>query len=190
MIAAKTDYGKSARLYAVSTLVLTSGDMATETENPPEEAIQEILAWLHQAQPKRLLLVCPADSALHRAVTHVHEGARRLDPEAAVPEALDDNVYDLAIVAQTLERLPRENAGMLLSRLRDLHSKRFLTLVHLGGESGWSNTELIAYGMKRCGRFPGGYALYRFNIHDYKDTPDWLNAKHWAHPERWGKARW
>lgn len=170
--------------------MLTNRAMTAETDNPPEEAIREILAWLHRSEPERLLLVCPADSPLHRAVAHVHDGVRRLDPEAATPGALDDNVYDLAIVAQTLERLPREDAGMLLSRLRDLHSKRFLALVRLDGDSGWSNTDLIAYGMKRCARFPGGYALFRFNIHDYKDTPDWLNARYWAHPERWGKERW
>lgn len=164
--------------------------MTSKPEAPPEDAIREILAWLHQAAPERLLLIGPADSPLHRAVARVRGDARRLEPEQAAPEALSDAVYDLAVVAGALEVLPRREAGMLLSRLRDLHSKRFLALVRLGGEGGWSNTDLIAYGMKRCGGFADGYALYRFNIYDYKDTPDWLNAKYWAHPERWGKERW
>ena len=27
--------------------------------------------------------------------------------------------------------------------------------------------------------------LYYFDIETYKTVPDWLNARYWAHPERW-----
>jgi hypothetical protein len=30
-----------------------------------------------------------------------------------------------------------------------------------------------------------GIALYRHDIASYKNVPDWLNARFWAHPERW-----
>ncbi len=30
----------------------------------------------------------------------------------------------------------------------------------------------------------------KYDIADYKSVPDWLNPRHWAHPERWNKARW
>lgn len=29
-----------------------------------------------------------------------------------------------------------------------------------------------------------------YDIASYKAVPDWLNPRHWAHPERWNKARW
>ena len=29
-----------------------------------------------------------------------------------------------------------------------------------------------------------------FNIQDYKVSPDWLSARHWAHPELWDIYRW
>jgi len=32
--------------------------------------------------------------------------------------------------------------------------------------------------------------IYLFDIETYKRTPDWLNARHWANPELWGKYRW
>ncbi len=32
--------------------------------------------------------------------------------------------------------------------------------------------------------------LYRFDIADYKTTPDWLNSRYWAHPELFDKHRW
>lgn len=33
-------------------------------------------------------------------------------------------------------------------------------------------------------------SLFRVALYDYKPVPDWLNARFWAHPERWGKAFW
>lgn len=32
--------------------------------------------------------------------------------------------------------------------------------------------------------------LMFFDIRQYKNPPDWLNARHWAHPELWNKYRW
>lgn len=29
-----------------------------------------------------------------------------------------------------------------------------------------------------------------YHIGEYKPVPDWLNPRHWAHPERWNKSRW
>ncbi|WP_407275015.1 DUF6231 family protein [Halothiobacillus sp. DCM-1] len=29
-----------------------------------------------------------------------------------------------------------------------------------------------------------------YSIRDYKTVPDWLNPRHWAHPERWDQSRW
>ena len=33
-------------------------------------------------------------------------------------------------------------------------------------------------------------SVWLFNILDYKQVPDWLNAKYWANPENWNKYRW
>lgn len=33
-------------------------------------------------------------------------------------------------------------------------------------------------------------ALWQFNLYDYKQLPNWLNADYWANPENWGKYRW
>jgi len=34
------------------------------------------------------------------------------------------------------------------------------------------------------------FGLFKYNISDYKTTPDWLNADNWANPEMWGKYWW
>lgn len=28
--------------------------------------------------------------------------------------------------------------------------------------------------------------IYHYSLHGYKSIPDWLNARYWAHSERWG----
>ena len=32
--------------------------------------------------------------------------------------------------------------------------------------------------------------LWQFNLYDYKQLPNWLNADYWANPENWDKRRW
>lgn len=32
--------------------------------------------------------------------------------------------------------------------------------------------------------------LWQFNLYDYKQLPNWLNADYWANPENWDKHRW
>lgn len=46
--------------------------------------------------------------------------------------------------------------------------------------------EFLALGFERLFASPDGTAaLYCHDIATYKTVPDWLNAKYWAHPERW-----
>jgi len=33
-------------------------------------------------------------------------------------------------------------------------------------------------------------ALFGFELFGYEDRPEWLNPRHWAHPELWDKFRW
>ena len=32
---------------------------------------------------------------------------------------------------------------------------------------------------------PNNMNLYEYDLDTYKTVPDWLNARYWAHPERW-----
>lgn len=32
--------------------------------------------------------------------------------------------------------------------------------------------------------------LWQFNLYDYKQLPNWLNADYWANPENWNRFRW
>ncbi|UCE88323.1 MAG: hypothetical protein JSW10_08150 [Pseudomonadota bacterium] len=107
-------------------------------------------------------------------------------------------MVDLALVSGVLERLDKQVAGMLVARLRDLHARHVLIAVPIGPHwsghrSHWEPTDLIALGMVRIGRFGSAERplhLYTYDLHDYKPTPDWLNARHWANPELFDKFWW
>ena len=94
--------------------------------------------------------------------------------------------------------MDKAEAGRLIAGLRDIHTSRFYTVVPVGDQrtdqqSAWEPSDLIAYGMSLAGQYSDDgnpVHLYRFDINDYKKTPDWFNADHWANPELWDKYRW
>jgi len=162
--------------------------------------------WLGSARdagPRSLLLVAPtadvraaadaaqiADDCAARfpdcRVERLDAGAPPLDPAAA------SGVRHELVLALGLERLPADTARRLLARLRDLHTAGRL-LVLLDDERQALAAELPALGLHRlaaAGEQVSAMACYQFSLRDYKLTPDWLNARFWARPERWGRARW
>lgn len=94
--------------------------------------------------------------------------------------------------------MDKTEAGAVIARVRDLHAHRLLLLVPAassrhGANGPWQEGDLIAYGMHRVGTYgedKNQYALYEFDINNYKTTSDWLDSKYWAHPELWNKHRW
>ena len=104
----------------------------------------------------------------------------------------------LGVVSNTLEMLDKDRAGQLISRLRDLHTGRFMAVVKIGENwdqtrSTWQTSELFGYGMKLVNRYQSDSKpihLYKYDIVTYKQKPEWLNPKDWANPALWGKFRW
>lgn len=150
----------------------------------------DLTILLDVVRPASLLLIDPAaieppPVGADCRVTHL----RAVDPVQLA--ALDR--HDLGVVANTLERLDRKTGGLLLGRLRDLLTRRFVVLVPLGAgweglESRWEMADLLGYGMSLMVRYQeNGWplGLFHYAIESYKTTPEWFNSRHWAHPERW-----
>lgn len=109
--------------------------------------------------------------------------------------------FSLALVVNRFSGVEEELVigKNLLGRVRDVYAERVLHIVIndseidvVAGRSGWSLTDSLELGFVKLGKFrfeTGDVAVYEFNIHRYKHEPDWLNARHWANPERWGQAR-
>ncbi|MGU9957447.1 MAG: DUF6231 family protein, partial [Arenicellales bacterium WSBS_2016_MAG_OTU3] len=96
---------------------------------------------------------------------------------------------DIVLVTQTLDERNHDLMRLLIASLRDRIAKRFLLFAHTAShnKTHWNQNELIALGLSRMGQSPhtsDKTALFHYNINDYKQTPDWLNAKYWANPEQ------
>ena len=101
--------------------------------------------------------------------------------------------FELAIVADTLDKLDKESAELLIARLRDLHAKLLWVEVPENQLDCYSSDDAIAQGMRMVS--PGGFGSrepqwYEFSLQFYKPVPQWLNAAHWANPDQWDKSRW
>lgn len=158
---------------------------------------------LESYAPASLLALGAGADALLADYRSAHPECRitELDPRGtlqgpALLEALaDEGRFDFVVVgAGVLEHLDANTGANLLARLRDLHTSRFcVALRRHDGAGCWQSAELIAMGLAHwSSEDVDGSALeiYGFDLGTYKATPDWLNARHWAHPEHWGKYRW
>ena len=160
-------------------------------EPPPTEPLTALRARLAAWLPASILAI--GDTAAEASRAHVAEF-----PDCGL-ETLVLGAGERAARA-TLGRLGRYEAAVvsgvdapeILGRLRDLHAARVCALAHDALAPGSPRARaLSALGFVRTGGpLAGGDALYVFDIDRYKRTPDWLNSRHWAHPERWDKERW
>ncbi len=165
----------------------------------PLDVAEQVIACVRQQPPSTLLIASDSPSAaneLQRDLVTI-DSTIQTDTRAVEPsrDATADR-HDLAIVMifdsnQTME--PRQRR--LISQLRDTGSARVLVTVsqETAAAGWWRIADLIALGYRRSAgsrKLTSGWAIYYYDIHDYKTTPDWLNRRYWANPERWDEERW
>ena len=114
--------------------------------------------------------------------------ARDLLPEAPVQlcEAYAQNTSpaQLAVVMGALNDLDAAQARTLLARVRDFISPRIIVIA--GAHCPLDRLAFLAIGYDTLSADEAAHvALYQFDLNTYKQVPDWLNARYWAHPERW-----
>ncbi len=153
-----------------------------------------------ELSPESLLAVAPHARALFGEYLKAHPQCRleQLSAPDLVQGRSRIEPCRLAVVTDTLEHLGKDQAQILIARLRDLYCATLYVLVPIGPDwpglkSHWEASELVALGLAPVKTYPcegRPLQLYRFDLHDYKHTPQWLNPSHWANPERWDKARW
>ncbi|AWN16946.1 DUF6231 family protein [Salinisphaera sp. LB1] len=121
-----------------------------------------------------------------------------LDPDfdAHRPLSMPTERADLAVVLDAPTVLSRQATRELLGRLRNYAAGAIIAAfpkAESGRDNAWSTSDFLGLGFRRLPSqraIESAYWLYRYDIFDYKITPDWLNSRYWANPEQWGKRRW
>lgn len=147
--------------------------------------MEPLLRQLEAEAPADLLLLAPASHPLGAVLRRRLAGTVL---ETAAPSALPPRRFALALAVETLEALSATDARALLAALRDLEARHVVLLVDLA-RSPLPEAELRALGFRLHAR-DGEQALFGFELYDYKERPEWLSPRHWAHPELWDKFRW
>lgn len=156
----------------------------------PQEAIAALLAHY---QPGSLLLIGNSELPAVQAFVEEHPDCRVDRGHAALlSNELAGKRYDLALVVDCLEHLERRVGLQLLGGIRNLNASRLAVLVDLTA-CGWQTTDLFALALQASERFERdgqSLQLFTYDLLNYKQVPDWLNAKFWANPENFGKYWW
>lgn len=114
--------------------------------------------------------------------------ARSLLPPGSVqrlaPNAVPPAARGVALIIDALNALDAAAARARIAHVRNFIAPRLL--VACDSRCALSDLDFIALGFdlltedKACAT-----SLYLYDIETYKQVPDWLNARYWAHPERW-----
>jgi len=168
----------------------------------PSDIFFDIETLINVAQPQRILLLGDSDSAFLDSYTD--QKALLSQPCDVISVSTDEidtlwqktTAFDVAIAVNLFEHLDKTKGMRVLSRLRDVLSPQYcicLPIAKPGDKTGWQLTDLFSFALAKVASYPLAeqeIGLFKYNINDYKKTPDWLNADNWANPDLWGKYWW
>jgi hypothetical protein len=132
----------------------------------------------------RLLELRPA------SVVALDEPARRLVESVLsnVPIRMRDALADapgaLALGIDALNGLDVRQAQYLINRTRLYSAPRILLAVPMNCVLDEEMFRALGFMLSTPDRRHDRH-IYYYDLDTYKTVPDWLNARHWAHPERW-----
>lgn len=154
---------------------------------------QALAALLDRYAPKRLLLIGAGSFPALDAFQTAHPGTELAHAApGALPAELAAQRFDLALVVDCLEHLPKRTGLELLGGIRNLNASRIAVLADLHA-CGWQDTDFYSLALQASERFARDeqiVTLFTYDLREYKQVPDWLNAKFWANPENFGKYWW
>lgn len=156
---------------------------------------QALIEQFEKLRPVKALLIAPEVSA---ELVKYFSANPDIQKEHIQTRDLDQAMtslgrFDFVVVADSLEQMERYTAEQLISRLRDLHAKLLWVMVPVDRPNCYHGNDAVAQGMRMVSPESFGSRQpqwYEFSLQFYKPVPQWLNAKHWANPDRWNKSRW
>ncbi|QIB51229.1 MULTISPECIES: DUF6231 family protein [Pseudomonas] len=153
-----------------------------------------LLGIFEHYQPQRLLSVSPESIPAAVAFCATHPDCTHFETDRVpLPADLAGRRYDLAVVADQLERLDKRQGMELLAGMRNLLVSRMAVLVDMQRTPAWEQNDFFGLAFQRQGYFERDgqtLTLFTYDLASYKSVPDWLNSKYWANPELFGKYWW
>src|ERR1700712_391318 len=154
---------------------------------------QALAALLNRHAPKRLLLIGADSFPALQAFEQAHPDTQLFKAAPGLlPAGLAAQRFDLALVVDCLEHIPKRQGLELLGGIRNLNASRIAVLADMKA-CGWQTTDFYSLALQTSERFARDeqvLTLYTYDLREYKQVPDWLNAKFWANPENFGKYWW
>jgi hypothetical protein len=136
----------------------------------------QIQRHLLEQRPER---VCALDAAAYRMVQTILP---------ATPVSRPDNPQHtrctLALGIDALSQLNAQQACLLINRIRLYVAPRILLAAQ--PDCALDAAAFRALGFMLSATDPADATrVFHYDLDTYKTVPDWLNARYWAHPERW-----
>lgn len=153
---------------------------------------QALAALLEHHAPHSLLLVGTSFPALDAFAAAHPQATIDIASPGPLPAELAGKRYDLALVVDCLEHLEKRDGLQLLGGIRNLNASRIAVLADKGA-SQWEDRDFYSLALQATERFRRDEQvldLFTYDVRDYKQVPDWLNAKFWANPQNFGKYWW
>ncbi|MFK3970332.1 DUF6231 family protein [Pseudomonas sp. NPDC087358] len=154
---------------------------------------QALAALLDRYAPQRLLLIGADSFPALQAFEQAHPDTQLFKAAPGLlPAGLAAQRFDLALVVDCLEHIPKREGLELLGGIRNLNASRIAVLADMKA-CGWQTTDFYSLALQTSERFARDeqvLTLYTYDLREYKQVPDWLNAKFWANPENFGKYWW
>lgn len=141
------------------------------------------MKWREHLQTHLLAIqpatVCALDAAAHRLASEALTEAT-VQPQ----ENSSTQRYDLALGIDALDGLGAQQAEHLINRARLYIAPRILLVAR--ADCALTEEMFIALGfMLSATDTTENVRIHYYDLDTYKTVPDWLNARHWANPERW-----
>lgn len=133
-------------------------------------------ARLLEIQPES---VCALDAAAHQLAAKV-----LANTPVRTHENLPDSPCALALGIDALNGLDAQQAQHLISQTRLYIAPRILLAVQESCALDDATFRALGFTLSATDTAEN-LRIYDYDLATYKTVPDWLNARFWAHPERW-----
>ena len=132
----------------------------------------------------RLLDIRPASVWALDAAAQRLAGTVLRDTPVHLPGDSPEQPCALALGIEALAGLDAPHAQQLIGRARLYAAPRILIAAQPG--CALDDAAFRALGFTLSGTdTAANVSVYDYDLATYKTVPDWLNARYWAHPERW-----